>query len=114
MESQQFEALPLPHKNFPQAGMGTYRVYSDDKNFVMVSAMNAIEALAASKMEQVIRIQRDSLDLTTVFSPKDWTKDAGSLSNAAPEAEMEKKDLQPINTVEVPLSNDDVENLLKN
>jgi hypothetical protein len=72
-----FESLPLPRKDVPQAEISNYRVYSDSKNFVMITALSALEALQSSAISSPYKIQRDSLDLTKVFDPKAWFNAAG-------------------------------------
>lgn len=120
-QSADFEALPLPHKAFPVADAGSYRVYSDGAKFIRVTAMNALEAMQSSGVDTPLKIERDSLDLTRVFGPKDWdahvpagdAAPAVAETAAAPEAPAaEEPAAGQKDTVEVPLSNDEVSKLL--
>lgn len=114
MPSQDFEQLPMPRQSFPQAVAGNYRVYSDASHFITVNATSAIQALQSSGLADACKIERDSLDLTSVFSPKDWTLDepetsTPDLQTTAQEAGVDADAAKQ--TVEVPLTQEEVNNL---
>lgn len=111
----------MPRQDFPLAAAGNYRVYTDSQNFVLVHAASAIEALQSSGMANVCKIERDSIDLMRVFSPNDWTSGAPAKEEQAPVAaapapqnEAATGSEQAKETVEVPLSNEEVGKLLNN
>ncbi len=125
-----FEALPMPRKNVPQLFGGSYRVYRSSRDFVVVEADSALEALERSGLHSAVKIERESMDNISVLSAAAWR--TGVLSTppvqpaapteAAPAADsmQEAKDTilldvpQTVPAGEQPLSNDDVEKLLKN
>lgn len=94
MHTQSFEQLPMPRQQ-PQAAAGNYRVYTPDGNFVMVHAMNAIEALRNCGVPNVARIERDSLDLTKVFAPNAWETESEASQPAPENAAAEAVDASP-------------------
>jgi hypothetical protein len=60
-----------PTKKPPFLGMqgGVYRVYKDCKDFVMVPAASALEAIKSSGCEQIYRVERESMDNNYVLAP---------------------------------------------
>jgi|NOAtaT_6_FD_contig_21_4899243_length_623_multi_6_in_0_out_0_1 hypothetical protein len=126
-----FEALPMPRKNVPQLFGGSYRVYRSSRDYVVVEAGSALEALERSGLSMAHKIERESMDNISVLSAAAWR--TGELSprphlqpEAAQSAPVPAVNEDPKETVmlevaaadaapaEQPLSNDDVEKLLKN
>jgi hypothetical protein len=67
--TEPFEQLPLARTELPMALEGQYRVYSDHKNFKLVQAISAVNALEASGLEQAFKIERESLSKSTLIKP---------------------------------------------
>ncbi len=125
-----FEALPMPRKNVPQLFGGSYRVYRSSRDFVVVEAHCALEALERSGLHSAVKIERESMDNISVLSAAAWR--TGALSEApaqapaptdaalAADSAQEAKDTilldvpQAAPATDQPLSNEDVEKLLKN
>jgi hypothetical protein len=114
--NESFEMLSLPKRDFPQLAMGNYRVYKNTSEFLLVAAGTALEAMQASGLTQVYKIERDHMDQHTVLSPNSWKAQVAVEEAAvvAPAVEV----AQPVAAApvepaaEVPLSNDDVNKLL--
>lgn len=62
-----FESLSLPHKEVPHLVGTRYRVYSDSKNYTLVEAGSALEAIQASGMKNVHKVLRDTIMLNTLL-----------------------------------------------
>lgn len=123
---EMFQSLSLPHKDLPEAAGSRYRVYSDAKNFVVVEADNAQDALAASGLAKAHRILRESLFRDNVLTialaakaeaaPKEEhatevpAESAKPEESAAPPAAAEPA---AASEPEAPLSNEDVNKLLE-
>ncbi len=60
MKDQEFQPLELPRKGLPPSN-NQYRVYKDEKEFNIVEAASALEALKASGLQKAHRIQRESI-----------------------------------------------------
>lgn len=116
MHTTSIEPLPMPRHDVPLANAGNYRVYSDDRNFKLVHAASALEALKLSGLDSARKVLRDSIDLTAVFSLGDWSfdKPAPIDAAAAGEAPAATTESSAKETVEVPLSGDEVGKLLNN
>lgn len=56
--TEPFEELFIPRKELQSSSAMLYRVYSDYKNFELVEAASALDALAISKKRNVYKIQR--------------------------------------------------------
>ena len=56
--AQPFEELYIPRKDFSHSSGMMYRVYKDQKNFQVVEAMSALDALAQSNVKQAYKIVR--------------------------------------------------------
>jgi len=61
MTANTFENLPK-QSPFLGTGAGQYKVYKDSKEFIMVAAASALEAIQSSGCVQVYRVERESLD----------------------------------------------------
>lgn len=113
--AEPFETLPMPRKDIPQPASGSYRVYKNAKEFVVVEAGSALEALQVSGVQTPHKIERDSIDYIRVLSPSAW--DSFGPQTAAPVAEAKETVLiespaAPAAVPETSLSNDDVNKLL--
>lgn len=64
-----FEELPLARTASRPVLAGQYRIYSDEKNFTLVAASSAADALRASGVMQVYKIERESLTKCTLIKP---------------------------------------------
>lgn len=64
-----FETIPLPRKNGINES-GKYRVYKDSAEFMLVPAETALEAMKASGLATVHKIERDAIDFNKVMNPK--------------------------------------------
>ncbi|MDX2113709.1 MAG: hypothetical protein SFW63_08275 [Alphaproteobacteria bacterium] len=120
----------MPRKNVPQLFGGSYRVYRSSRDFVVVEADSALEALERSGLHSAVKIERESMDNISVLSAAAWRTGVFSAppaqtpapTDAAPAAAsaQEAKDTilldvpQTAPAADQPLSNDDVEKLLKN
>ncbi len=56
--TEPFEELMIPRRELHAPSAMIYRVYSDYKHFELVEAMSALDALAASKIKNVYKIER--------------------------------------------------------
>jgi|GEM_PF-4566539 len=129
-----FKDLALPRKDLPVVAQSRYLVYKDAKEFIIVDAANAKEALAASGLTDVYRIKRENRLLNNILSfaltgrdsatPKEAPKVEASEPVAPPEtappAEPATAAEPPPPVAEPPkpedsaaLSNEEVSNLLK-
>ena len=103
-----FRPLVHPKRDVPKSSLPKYRVYSDAKHFVMVEAENAKVALATSGVKDALRIECDNILLQdiVIFSVTQPSPDSIEAAIDAPPAEPTQ--------APSPLSNDDVDKLLKN
>lgn len=69
-----FETLPIPRKDSAASQTGSYRVYKSGTEYVTVSAPTALEALKNCGLEQVYKIERDTLSSSNVLDPAASTK----------------------------------------
>lgn len=110
----------MPRKDIPQPASGSYRVYSNAKEFVVVNASSALEALQASGVQSAYKIERESIDYVHVLSPSAWSNSASAQvpvpNSVAAEAKetvfIPEATAQVSKDAEAPLSNDDVNKLL--
>lgn len=58
--AENFQPLELTQKTLDSGTLPKYRVFSDTKNFVLIEANNAKEALQLSGIADVYRIEYDS------------------------------------------------------
>jgi hypothetical protein len=56
--TEPFEELLIPRKDLPVSSAIIYRVYSDHKNFELIEAASALDALAGSKIRNVYKVRR--------------------------------------------------------
>lgn len=68
-ETSAFEQLPLARADFPTLPIGQYRVYTDQKNFKLVQAISAVEALETSGFTQAFKIEREAMHKTALLAP---------------------------------------------
>ena len=78
---ERFEELDLPRKDLPNLVGTHYRVYSDDGKFVRVEAINALEAINKSGVNNIVRIVRDTIYLNRIV---DMSKMVDSAVSSAP------------------------------
>ena len=64
-----FEQLPLARTSIPAALIGLYRIYTDNKNFKLVQADSAVNALELSGLLQAFKIEREALHKNTLLTP---------------------------------------------
>lgn len=67
--AENFEQLPLAKAEIPVALEGQYRVYTDHKNFKLVQAISAVNAMEVSGLSQVFKIEREALYKNTLIKP---------------------------------------------
>lgn len=114
-----FEALPMPRKDIPQPEAGSYRVYKNINDYIVVEAGSALEALQASGMDAVYKVQRESLDSVRVLSLSAWSamaaKEAADQTTPAAQADQKTPvaDKAPAQAhASAELSSDEVNKLL--
>ena len=91
---KQFTPLDLPKKGVAPAD-GRYRVYKDAKEFTVVEAPSALQALQASGLKTAFRIERDGALASNLIDLKKLpeapaAKPAEAAKPAAPAAEEVK------------------------
>lgn len=123
--TEPFEALPMPRKDIPQPASGSYKVYKNAKEFVVVEAGSALEALQVSGVPLAYKIERESIDSIRVLGFTDWAQEpkpevAKEAAPAAATTDTSQKETVLIPSQETAaapptaeaLSNDDVNKLL--
>lgn len=130
-KNETFATWDLPRRDTPQLLVSRYRVYSDARNYVMVEAENAMEALKLSGQKQAQRIERDILFFNNVLNPGTFDaeqveevpqavvpqpviEEPVPLVTAASEPALLPVDepLAPVVASDVPLSDEEVNKLL--
>lgn len=111
-----FEELPFPRKDMAGMQAGRYRVYKNPKDYVLVEAVSALEALQNSKLDKPYRVERDMLHLTTVLTLSSFSDGATQEPTGDAPQQVEESAAAPASP-EAPaadsnLSNDDVSKLL--
>ena len=56
--TESFEELIIPRKDLHISDEMIYRVYSDRKNFELIEAVSALDAMAQSKIKNVYKVER--------------------------------------------------------
>ena len=56
--TESFEELIIPRKDLHISDAMIYRVYSDKKNFELVEAVSALDAMSQSKIKNIYKIER--------------------------------------------------------
>ncbi len=56
--TEPFEELLIPRKDLHISAGMIYRVYSDKKNFELIEAVSALDAMAQSKIQNVYKVER--------------------------------------------------------
>ena len=56
--TESFEELIIPRKDLHISDAMLYRVYSDRKNFELIEAVSALDAIGQSKIKDVYRVER--------------------------------------------------------
>lgn len=124
--AEPFETLPMTRKDIPQPAAGSYRVYKSAKDFVVVEASSALEALQVSDVKAPYKIERESIDYISVLAPSAWgNRTVQAAPEATPEVAAEAKETvfigEPAAAAKpaeadaaAPLSNEDVSKLLNN
>jgi hypothetical protein len=70
--TEPFEELMIPRRDLPVSSAIIYRVYSDYKNFELVEASSALEAMENSKIKNVYKIKRhDPLEENVIHMNRD-------------------------------------------
>ncbi len=77
-----FEQLPLARTSAPASLVGQYRIYTDNKNFKLVQADSAVNALELSGLLQAFKIEREALHKNTLLTPN-FTQEAPPVEGAA-------------------------------
>jgi hypothetical protein len=118
-----FEIMPITKCDIPRLLEGSYRVYKSYREYVVVSAESALEALQLSGLDNVHKIERESMDNISVLSASAWHEKKAVPANLTGQP-AEKKDTilvtvpesMPPAAAEPPqeLSDDEVNKLLKN
>ena len=111
--AEMFRPLVLPHRGVPKSALPKYRVYSDANNFVTLEAENAQVALAQSGIKDPLRIEQDNILLQNIiiFSVAETPANTQELA-APPMPTVEEAPVEKTETAS-PLSNDEVNELLK-
>ncbi len=134
--TEPFEELIIPRRELQASAAMIYRVYSDYKNFELVEAASALEALSSSKNRNVYKIQRhdplgdnvihlsqvmnkvstENIVVENNFETIAHSQGQGSepVMKSAPEEIVtpEVASAAPASTEAAPLSNDDIDKLL--
>lgn len=114
--TETFETLPLPKRELPQWTASNYRVYKNVNEYVVIEASTALEAMQASGVTPVYKIERDGLNYITVLEPNTWKTEPAAEAQAIPAeaATPAAAEAAPAQAPvpETPLSNDDVNKLL--
>lgn len=106
--NERFEELALPRKDLPNLVGTHYRVYSSDGQFVRVEAVNALEAIKKSNMQDIKRIERDTIYLNRIVDMSKMVDSVAKPVSPAPE----KPAAQPVEAkAEDALSTQDVQSL---
>jgi hypothetical protein len=108
---KEFTPLDLPKKGVSPTE-SRYRVYKDAKEFSVVDAPSALQALQASGLKTAYRIERDSIfagNLVDLKKLPDAPPPAAAAAPAAPAAPEEAKPAEP----DKGLSGAEVDQLLK-
>jgi len=117
-----FKTITYPRKETLGTPLNRYRVYKDYKNFILIEAENAQAALQASGLKDVQRIIRDNLSLNTIITfgqMSNSSADKPDNENSPAVKETAASDAAPAQQQaaagadDAPLSNDDVDKLLK-
>lgn len=112
-----FESLEIPRKDVPVADGLQYRVYSEDKSFILVTAINAQEAIAICGIKNPIRIERyfpmksNVLDLVVQAGVSDVSDLHAQPSEVIEDTPAEAVSVSDEISQE-PLSNEDVEKMM--
>ena len=112
----------MPRKDLPNLVGTHYRVYSRDGQFVRVEAVNALEAINKSNVQDILRIERDTIYLNRIVDMSKMVDSVAKKVVMAPEepavkaAEpvaqaVEEKAVDAAEAVEA-LSNNEVEKLI--
>jgi hypothetical protein len=67
MGEEVFSRLEIPQRGVAHMSAPKYRIYSDEKHFIVVEAESAQIALERSGVKQPLRIQRDEIYLYNVL-----------------------------------------------
>lgn len=116
-----FRDLALPRKEVALASASRYRVYKNAKEFVVVDAANAKEALAGSGFDKAVRIEKESIHQVNVLTLSALQDRESDIAPAQPEASAPADSASPPAQAapaqaapqEQALSNDDVDKLLQ-
>jgi hypothetical protein len=132
-QNEEFEELSIPRKELPRLA-NHYRVYKDEKDYITVEAESALEALNKSGLHKAHRIERNAIFLANVLNlealsnrPASVAKEAVETPAAEASAPVTPETQQPAAeavaatpatdtpavAAEAPLSNSDVDKLLK-
>lgn len=111
--NERFEELALPRKDLPNLVGTHYRVYSRDGQFVRVEAINALEAIKKSNMQDIKRIERDTIYLNRIVDMSKMVDSVAKPVSPAPEKKTEAPAAQPVEAkAEDALSTQDVQSLV--
>lgn len=118
-----FEELYIPHRELQNPNAVCYRVYNDSKNYELVEAFSALEALTQSKIEKPYKIERHNPLGDNVIHIKYATNILIGEGGVAPTIEKQIEHTLELNTPEmitevaiatenIGLSNEEVDKLL--
>lgn len=137
--TEPFEELIIPRKELHDSSAVVYRVYSNSRNFELVEAVSALDALAQSKIKNVYKVKRHDplgdnvIHLNQVIKEEPVVENEPQIQVAPalvieqiaelateepqPEAIMEiavepEVESPPVAVEAAPLSNDDIDKLL--
>lgn len=83
-----FEELFIPRKDLQLSASVVYRVYRDSRNYELVEAASALDAMAASKNKKIYKIQRhDPLGFNVIHLNQVLNQDF--IGNMEPESQTE-------------------------
>ena len=63
-----FEDIAIPSKDIPYEGK-RYRVYKNEREFILVNAASALEAIRNSGIQNIYKLDLESLDKMRVMDP---------------------------------------------
>lgn len=79
-EATSFEQLPLARTTMQMSLAGQYRIYTDHKNFKLVQADSAVNALEQSGIARAFKIERETLYKNTLIAPNFPQAEAPAIS----------------------------------
>lgn len=87
--TEPFEELLIPRKDLHISAAMIYRVYSDKKNFELIEAVSALDAMAQSKIKNVYKVERHDPMASNVIHLRQVLGGFPSAENNIPESKVE-------------------------